>query len=430
MRAPRSGMSGGVLDNHDFRKLWAAQAISVYGTQITILAIPLVAASTLRVSPFEFGLLATLEFLPFVVLSLPAGVWVDRLRRRPILIVADVVRAAVLLTIPVAVILDRLSLWQLYAVVFANGCMTVFFDVAAQSYIPTLVARDDLVDGNAKLELSRTTSQRLGPGLAGLVVTAVSAPFAVIVDALSYGLSALFLSWIRRPEPEGRATAATAAPGAAERSMRREVLEGLRFVAGHRWLRALALSVAIGNFFGNVVDAILILYLVTERGFSAAAIGFAFTLGSVGVIGGALIAPVLTRRLGIGRLLVLSALGESLSWLPIALAPDGQLFAALTTTITALGFFGAFWTVNSMSLRQAIVPGPLQGRVTATMRFVSWGLIPLATTLGGALGVLVGLHATIVIGAVGAMLTFVPVVLSPVPAIRALPPPAAESATA
>jgi len=140
-----------VLRNTDFRKLWAAQAISVYGTQVTVLAVPLVAALTLRVSPFEFGLLGTLEFLPFVLLSLPAGVWVDRLRRRPILILADLVRAATLVSIPAAVVLDRLTLWQLYLVVFSNGCLTVFFDVASQSYLPTLVERDQLVDGNSKL---------------------------------------------------------------------------------------------------------------------------------------------------------------------------------------------------------------------------------------------------------------------------------------
>jgi MFS family permease len=213
--------------------------------------------------------------------------------------------------------------------------------------------------------------------------------------------------------------------------MRREVAEGIRFLAGHPWLRALALSVAIGNLFGNVIDGILILHLVTERGFSAAAIGFAFTIGSVGVIAGALLAPDLTRRLGVGRILVLSAIGEGLSWFPVALAPDGLLFAGLATTIVALGFFRAFWVVYAISLRQAVVPGAMQGRVTATMRFLSWGVIPVGTTLGGALGGAIGLHETILVGAVGVMLTFVPVLLSPVPSIRTLPaPPSPEPAQA
>lgn len=416
-----------VLRNADFRRLWAAQAISVYGTQVTILAVPLVAALVLRVSPFEFGLLTTLEFLPFALLSLPAGVWVDRLRRRPILIVADVVRAVTLLSIPAAVILDRLTIWQLYAVVFTNGCLTVFFDVASQSYLPSLLNRNQLVDGNAKLELTRTTSQRLGPGLAGLLITAVTAPFAIVVDAISYALSAAFLSRIRQSEPvPGRPDPATA----SGRSMRTEVGEGLRYVIGHPWLRAMALSVSIGNLFGNVADSILILYLVTERGFTAAEIGLAFTVGSIGVIGGAIVAAPLARRLGVGPMLVLAEAGASVSWLPIAMAPDTLLFPALALTITALGFFGAGWNVNAVSLRQAITPLPIQGRTNATMRFITWGLIPVGAIAGGVLGSTIGLHATIWVGALGAVLGFLPVALSPVRHLREMPaPPVVEAAS-
>ncbi len=409
-----------VLRNTDFRKLWAAQTISVYGTQVTVLAVPLVAALTLRVSPFEFGLLGTLEFLPFVLLSLPAGVWVDRLRRRPILILADLVRAAILLSIPVAVMLGRLTLWQLYGVVFVNGCVTVFFDVASQSYLPTLLERDQLVDGNSKLELTRTTAQRLGPGIAGLLIGILKAPFAIVVDAISYLLSAAFLSWIRQPEPPVGARDQASGPRA---SMRVEIGAGLRYVTGHPWLRAMALSVSIGNLFGNIADSILILYLVTERGFSAAEIGFAFTIGSIGVISGALAANPLTRLLGVGRMLLLSEVGSSLSWLPIAIAPDAFLFPALALTITALSFFGAGWNVNAVSLRQAITPLPMQGRTNATMRFIGWGLIPLGTIAGGALGSTIGLHNTIWVGALGAVLGFVPVALSSVRHLCEMPLP-------
>ncbi|HEX5148457.1 MAG TPA: MFS transporter, partial [Candidatus Limnocylindrales bacterium] len=353
---------GSVLGNRDFRKLWLAQTISVYGTPITILAVPIVAALTLHVSAFEFGLLTAVEFLPFVLLSLPAGVWVDRLRRRPILIVADLARAVGLLSIPVAVLLGALSIWQLYVVVFVNGCLTVFFDVASQSYLPTLVEREQLVDGNSKLELSRTTSQRLGPGIAGILIGVLTAPFAIVIDAMSYLLSALLLSWIRRPEPP---VTPSAEPGDASRSMRREIGAGFRYVTGHPWLRSLALTVAIENLFGQIADSILILYLVTERGFTAAQIGFAFTIGSAGVIGGALVAGPLTRRLGVGRVLVLAAIGSSVSWLPVAVAPDALLFPALTLTILALGFFGPPWTINALSLRQAITPRAIQGRTNA-----------------------------------------------------------------
>lgn len=414
---------GGVLANVDFRRLWAAQTISVYGTQVTILAVPIVAALTLHVSPFEFGLLGTLEFLPFVLLGLPAGVWVDRLRRRPILITADLLRAVTLLSIPIAVVLDRLTIWQLFAVVFANGCLTVFFDVAYQSYLPSIVEGPDLVEGNAKLEFTRRTSQRLGPGIGGILIGLLTAPFAMVIDAASYALSALFISQIRRREGPARPIGEGSEPGVRS-SMRSEIMIGLRFVVGHQWLAPLALSVALGNLFGYIVDSILILHLVRERGLGAAEIGLAFTVGSIGVVGGAILTSRLTRRHGIGRMLLFAALGEGVSWLPIAVAPDGLVFAGLATTITALGFFSAFWTINAISLRQAVTPPRMMGRATATMRFISWGAIPIGTTIGGFLGGAIGLHNTIWVGAVGALAAFLPVALSPLRIIRELPEPA------
>jgi MFS family permease len=407
-----------LLRDPDFLKLWTGQTISAFGTQVTILAVPIVAAVALKVSPFEFGLLATIEFLPVVVLSLPAGVWVDRLRRRPILIWGDVGRAISLLSIPIAFAFNVLTLWQLYAVVFVNGCLTVFFDVAYQSYLPSIVERDQLVDGNAKLELTRAASQRLGPGLAGVLIAILTAPFAVLIDAVSYAVSAVFVSWIRRPEP-------AAEPHDEETgsrpSVRREVAIGLRYVAGQRVLRALALTVALGYLFGTIADSILILFLVTERGFSPALIGLAFTLGSIGVISGALVTSRLTRVVGVGPMIVIAAVAEGLSWLPVAIAPDSLLFLGLTATIVALSFFGMAWNVNAMSLRQAITPAGMRGRMNATMRFISWGTIPVGYTVGGFLGGVIGLHNTIWVGALGAIVSFVPVALSPIWQIRAMP---------
>jgi MFS family permease len=420
-----------LLRSPDFLKLWTAQTISAFGTQVTILAVPIVAALTLRVSPFEFGLLSTIELLPFVFLGLPAGVWVDRLRRRPILVVADLARAVSLLSIPLAFALGILTIWQLYVVVLVNGCLTVFFDIAYQSYLPSIVERDQLVDGNAKLELTRTTSQRLGPGLAGLLIGILAAPFAIVIDAISYVLSALFLGWIRRSEP---VVAPRDRPAGIRPSMRQDIATGLRFVIGDRVLRALATSVALGYLFGTIADSILILHLVTERGFDAGLIGLAFTIGSVGVIAGALVASRLTRVVGVGPIIVLSAVGESVSWLPVAFAPDALLFAGLATTIVALSFFGALWNVNAMSLRQVLTPAGMRGRMNATMRFISWGTIPVGSTVGGILGGAIGLHETIVLGAVGGLVVFVPVALSPLRHMRAMPAsvdeePAAGGAT-
>ena len=413
--APRS-----LLRAPDFLKLWAGQTVSAFGTQVTILAVPILAALTLSVSPFEFGLLTTIEFLPVVALSLPAGVWVDRLRRRPILIWGDIGRAIGLLSIPVAFALDALTIWQLYLVVLVNGCLTIFFDVAYQSYLPSIVERDQLVEGNAKLELTRTMSQRLGPGLAGVLIGILTAPFAVLVDALSYVVSAVFVSTIRRAEP---AVAAHDEATGPRPSMREEIVAGLRYVTGQRVLRALALTVALSNLFGTTADSILILYLVTEHGFSPALIGLAFTLGSIGVIAGALITGRLTKALGVGRVIVLAAVFESVSWLPIAIAPDALLFPALTTTIVSLSFFGIAWNVNAMSLRQAITPAGMRGRMNATMRLISWSTIPLGSLLGGVLGGVIGLHNTIWVGALGSLVSFVPVALSPLRQMRDLPAP-------
>jgi len=415
-----------LLRHPDFLKLWTAETISVFGSAITQLALPLIAATTLDVTPFEFGLLTTIEFLPFILFSLPAGVWVDRLRRRPILIAGDVGRAIAIASIPVAFAFDALTIWQLYVVGFVNGILTVFFDVAYQSYLPSVVERDQLVDGNSKLEITRSASQILGPGLAGILIGAFRAPFAMVLDAVSYLVSALFLTWIRRPEPPIEVHE-TVADG-PKPSMRQEVSIGLRYVLGHRWLRNIAATTGTSNFFGNVVNAILILYLTDERGLGPEAIGFAFSVASVGFLVGALTTNRLTERLGVGRMLVLTAVGFSLSNLPIAFAPDALIWPALAVSGLVGGFCSTGWNINQVSLRQAITPPRMQGRMNATMRFIVWGTIPLGAILGGALGSLIGLHATIVVGAIGGLLAFIPVTLSSVRTLVTMPEPVDDDA--
>jgi MFS family permease len=422
-----SPASRSLLRDGDFLKLWAGQTISVFGSQITGFAIPIAAALVLRVSPLEFGLLTTVEFLPHVILSLPAGVWVDRLRRRPVLIGCDLARAVVLLSIPIAYVLDVLTIWQLYGVAIVTGGLSVFFDVAYQSYLPTLVERDRLIEGNARLELTRQASQRLGPGAAGLLVAIVAAPLAIVLDAISYVVSAVFLSAIRRneePTPVGTDT------GRPRPAMRTEVAAGVRYLLGHAWLRPIALSIALGYLFGTIADSILILHLVSERHVEPAQIGVAFSLGSIGVIAGSLITAPLTRALGVGPTIILSAIGEAVAWLPIAIAPDPWLVPALTTTIITLSFCGIAWNVNAVSLRQAITPAAMQGRVNATMRFIAWSTIPFAAAFGGVLGTVVGLHATIWIGAIGSLTVFLPVAFSTLRQLREIPRAAEDLAPA
>ena len=409
-----------LLRHPNFMKLWAGETVSQFGTQVTFLALPLIAATTLEVSPFEFGLLATIEFLPFILLSLPAGVWVDRMRRRPILIAGDLVRAVSLATIPVAFAFDALTIWQLYLVGFANGCATVFFDVAYQSYLPALVDRDQIVEGNAKLETSRSAAQITGPGLAGVLIGAFSAPFALVLDALSFVVSAVFLVGIRRhePAPKRRVDELGNKP-----SMRTEIMEGLRYVGGHRFLRSIAATTGSSNFFSNIAFSILVLYLVRELGFSPEVLGLAFSLGAVGFLLGALTSSRIAARFGVGRTIVGSAFTFGPSVLLVALAPRDLAFPFVAASGFLGGFGGAVYNINQVSLRQAITPERMQGRMNATMRFIVWGTIPVGAILGGFLGGAIGLLPTIWIGAIGGLFAFVPVALSPVRSIREMPAP-------
>jgi MFS family permease len=380
------------------------------------------------VTAFEFGLLNTVERLPFILLSLPAGVWVDRLRRRPILIAGDLGRALAIASIPVAYALGSLSLLQLYLVALVVGAFTVFFDVAWMSYLPSLVDRDQLVEGNARLQVTESAAAIVGPGAAGLLIGLVTAPFAMVLDTLSYLWSASFVFWIRRVEPPVRPH--DEAKDGPRSSMRAEIATGLRYVTGHRWLRSIAATTGLGNLFGNVSGAILILYLVRERGLTAEAIGLAFSIGSIGVLLAAIMTNTLTRRAGVGRMLVLTAFGFGLAGFPVAAAPDALILPALIASGFIGGFCSVAWNINQVSLRQAITPPRMQGRMNATMRFIVWGTIPVGSIAGGVLGSVIGLHATIWVAAVGGAFSFLPVTLSTVRSIRTMPEAVTDEAGA
>lgn len=416
-----------LLRHPDFLKLWTAETVSQFGSQITQLALPLVAATILNVSPFEFGLLTTIEFLPFIFLSLPAGVWVDRLPRRPILIIGDLGRALALISIPIAYALGGLTIWQLYVVGFVTGCLTVFFDVAYMSYLPSIVDRDQLIEGNSRMEVTRSAAQILGPGTAGILIGILKAPIAILLDALSFVFSAIFVFAIRRAEPPIEPHDEATGP---RPSMRKEIAGGLRYVTGHQWLRSIAATTGTSNFFGNVGGAILILFLVRERGLTAQHIGFAFSIGSIGVLIAALVTARLTKRFGVGRMLVAMAFGFSLGGLPVAAAPEDLIFPGLALSAFLGGFCGVAWNINQVSLRQAITPQRMQGKMNATMRFIVWGTMPIGAIIGGALGQTIGLHETIWVGALGGLIAFIPVTLSPVRHLVTMPESVDEAPTA
>ncbi|HET9344235.1 MAG TPA: MFS transporter [Candidatus Limnocylindrales bacterium] len=422
-----SDASRSLLRHRDFVKLWTAETISVFGTQITLLALPLIAATTLNVTPFEFGLLGAIEFLPFILLSLPAGVWVDRMRRRPIMIAGDLVRAVALVSVPIAFALDGLTIWQLYIVGFINGCATVFFDVAYQSYLPAVVDRDQIIDGNSKLETSRSASFILGPGIAGFLIGAISAPFAILVDSVSFVVSALFLGVIRRREPKPERQVDE---HGREASMRSEIAAGLRYVLGHRYLRSIAATTGTSNFFSNILFAVLLLFLVRQLGFTPELIGIAFSIGAVGFLIGAVLAGRIGSRFGVGPTIVVSAFVSGASSLLLAIAPAGLAFAFIAASVFIGSFANSLYNINQVSLRQAITPQSMQGRMNATMRFIVWGTIPIGAIVGGFLGGTIGLQPTIWVAAIGGCFVFLPVLLSPVRSIRDMPEPVDDTAPA
>jgi MFS family permease len=414
--------TGGLWRHPDFVKLWSAETVSQFGTQFTQLALPLAAIDVLHASAFEVAALVTVEFLPFLLVSLPAGVWVDRLRRRPILIAGDISRAVLLGSIPIAYAFGHLTIWHLYTVGFLVGIATVFFDVAYQSYLPSLVERNQLVDGNAKLEISRASAQLGGPGLAGLVVDALKAPAAIAVDAVSYLGSALFIFGIRKHEsPPARDHASP--------RMRDELREGLRYVLHHAFLKNIAACTALFNFFGTLGNAVLLVFARRELHLSPALIGLALTVSNVGALTAAFNANRISRRIGVGRTIIASSIIGGPMFLVIPFAPEGT--AALTFLIPAFVIGGAMnviYNVTQISLRQAITPERIQGRMNSVMRFIVWGTIPLGSFLGGILASSIGVQETLIISGIGCCLPFLTVLFSPVRDIRTMPEPVDEAA--
>jgi MFS family permease len=414
--------SGGLWRHPDFVKLWSAETVSQFGTQFTQLALPLVAIDVLDVSAFQVAALTTVEFLPFLLVSLPAGVWVDRLRRRPILVIGDLSRAVLLGSVPVAYWLDMLTMGQLYVVGFLVGIATVFFDVAYQSYLPSLVERNQLVDGNAKLEISRAAAQLGGPGLAGLVVNLLRAPAALAFDAISFVGSALFVFGIRKAERSPRADT-------PPRRMREELGEGLRYVLKHPFLKNIASCTGLFNFFGSLGFAVLLVFARRNLGLSPLAIGLAFTLSNVGPLIAAFSANRISSRFGVGRTIIASVVIAGPMLLVIPFAPHGNAALAVLVPALAIGAMGnVIYNVTQVSLRQAITPERIQGRMNAVMRFIVWGTIPLGAIIGGSLSSAIGVRNALIVGGIGCCLPFLPVLFSPVRGIKTMPEPVDEAA--
>jgi MFS family permease len=418
---PRLWPTGGLWRHADFLKLWSAETISQFGTQVSGLALPLVALLVLDASAFEVAALGTVEFAPFILFTLPAGVWVDRLPRRPILIAGDFGRAALLFTIPVAYVADVLTLGQLYVVGFLVGICTVFFDVAYQSYLPSLVERDQIIEGNSKLEVSRSAAQIGGPGFGGGLIELITAPYAVLVDAVSFLASGLFVLRIRKHEERIASTAPD-----QRSSLWVELKEGLRFVLGNPNLRAQAGCTATSNLFFSLGFSIMIVYFVRVLDLSPGVIGLVFSIGAAGSLVGAFTARRISTKLGIGPTTIAVTVLQGPSMLLIPLAPMDAPIPFLIASQLAIGFAIVVYNITQLSYRQAICPARLQGRMNSVMRFLVWGTIPVGTLTGGALGTWVGLRETIIVSAIGGGSSFLWILLSPQRHLRDMPEPIDE----
>ena len=446
MTAPPTARRRSLFRHPDFARLWSAATISLFGTQVSQVAIPVIAVLLLKASPGEVGLLTTIEFLPFLLFTLPAGVWVDRLSRRRILIVADIGRGLMLASIPIAFALGGLTIWQLYLVGFVNGVMTVFFDVADMSYLPTILDRDDLIEGNSKLQVSQSSAQILGQPVGGGLVALLSAPFAVIIDAISYVGSALLIFSIRRKEQPGTAAASSGGVSAGEAgdtpgsgvsvaaeaavavkeprsSMRSDIAAGLRYIASQRFLRNIAASTGTSNLCSNITFAIFAVYVYRDLGLSPAQVGIFGGIGGAGVLVGALVASRVGERFGVGPTIVgsMAVTGPFVLLIPLATAQTAFWFLSASFFFT--GLLNVVYNVNQVSLRQAITPERMLGRMNATMRFLVWGTIPLGSLIGAGLSELIGVHQTIWLGAILGLLPFLFVLLSPVRSLRRIPDP-------
>jgi MFS family permease len=399
--------------HHDFRQLWAAETVSQVGTQVTMVALPLLAVTLLHATPFQMGVLTALETLAFLVVGLPAGAWVDRWRRKRVLVTGDLVRAVAFGSLPLAAALGVLTLGQLYVVALLAGTATVFFDVGYQSYLPSLVDRAQIVDGNSKLEASRAVAQVAGPGLAGALIRVLGAPALIAFDAVSFLLSALFIGRIRHAD--------TVPDRADRRPLRTEIAEGLSFVVRHPLLRRMVACTGLANLAGSATDALLVLYAVRRLGLSASVVGLVFSAGAVGGLVGAVAAARIARVIGEGRTIPLSAVVFAGAGIAVPLASLGAPVPLLLAGWFLESFGVIVYNVTQVSFRQRLCPPGLLGRMNASVRFIVFGTMPVGAFLGGALGTWLGLVPALWIAVAGQFLAAVPVLASPLIRMRDLP---------
>ncbi|MBB5159505.1 MFS transporter [Saccharopolyspora phatthalungensis] len=402
-----------LLKHPEFRRLWTGQTASMFGTYVSRVAMPLVAATALAATPFQLGLLYAAQTVAFLVIGLPAGVWVDRLPARPVLVLSDTARALLLCSVPLAWWFGWLTMTQLLVVTLLGGVAAVFYDVAYQSYLPTLVGKEHLLEGNAKLESSRSVSQVAGPAVGGGLADLIGASNAVGFQALCYATSAASIFRIsaqQRPQHQRE-----------RKPMLPEIAAGLRYVLGDPLIRAITGSSATFNFSYAVATPLLIVLLVDEARLPQWMVGALMAFGGIGGLVGAMTTQLVSRRFGPARML----------WLPFLVCMPAALLVPLTQAGWGVLLFALPWfvvnyglivySVAQMSFRQSICPDEMMSRLNATVRFFIWGIIPLGGVIGGALGEWIDVRAALALAGAGMVLSAVWVLLSPLRSMRELP---------
>ncbi|MEU8112038.1 MFS transporter [Micromonospora sp. NPDC048947] len=412
--------AGGLLRHRDFRLLWTGQTVSSIGSNVTTVALPLVAVAVLDAGTFQVAVLTAAAWLPWLLIGLPAGAWVDRLSGRPVMVACDLFRALLFLSVPLAAALDRLTVWHLLLVALSAGVARVFFETADQVYLPVLLRPEQLPEGNAKLHAAQTASYVVGPGVAGLIAQLIGAVTALLLDAISFLVSAVCLLRIRTVEPRVRRVDQS-------RSLRRDIAEGVRFVARDPYLRVLTVFGAASNIGLTGYQAVLVVFLVRELRLEPGLVGVLIAVMSAGGIIGALLATTVARRCGTARAVLIAAAltGPPALLIPLAAPGVGLAWPAVGGLLIGLGV--AIGNVVKGAFRQTYTPYHLLGRVTVSMHLLNYGTIPLAAVLAGAIGARYGVQTAIV--AMTAWLAFTPLILLMGPIRRRRDLPAAPAAS-
>jgi MFS family permease len=413
----RRARFGSLWSHGDFMKFWFGETVSLFGTQVTYLALPLTAVLVLNVNPRQLGVLRFLEVCPFIFLALILGVWVDRRRRRPVMMLANLARGLLIGLIPLLAAVHALRLPVLYLVAFMVGIFTVLFEVSWLSYVPGLVPKEQLIEANGKVAASSASAEVAGPGLGGLLVQLLTAPTALLVDAVSYAVSLASLLLIGTREP------APAPPAGGRRNLRGEIADGVRLVVNQPFLRVTAVQGAVWNFAFMASEPLFLLYAIRQLHFRAGLVGAIYAVGAVGGVIGAAAAGTVSRRATFGAAYTVAVTFGSLAGvlLPAAGGPESVKVVLFVLAFFLIRLGVGLSNVLAITLRQTVTPNHMLGRMNASMRTILWGIGSLGALAGGLLGATLGLRPALWVTAGIYAASLVPVLVSSIPRLATLP---------